>query len=374
MEMRDARRCRNDGWVSSFFARTAGRLSRGHIRHLTPVPPAAASGTVAAVYRQMEAEFGMLAPPVALHAAAPEVLAAVWMILRETLLAGDPAGRAAREVVAASVSFANACPYCVEVHGAALVGVRGDDEARRIAAGRLDDIADPWLRGLTRWARDSGQRDGVRRAPAPFPAAQAPVYLGVAVVFHYINRMVNLFLGESPLAPLPQGGRPAARVVAARVFGHFARSALRPGLARDLLPSAALPADLSWAAGDPHIADALARGCAAIDLAGAEVIPVAVRELLTGGLADPSAGPPGISTGPWLERGVAGLAPNERPAGRLALLAAWASDRVTGEAVEDFRAAGHDDAALVRLTSWASLAAAREVGRTLYRDLQTLRA
>jgi AhpD family alkylhydroperoxidase len=360
--------------VPSLFARTASRLSLGHIQRVAPVAPATASGPVAAVYRQMVGEFGMLAPPVALHAAAPDVLAAVWLMLRETLLAGDPAHRAAKEAVAASVSLANTCPYCVEVHGAALVGVRGDGEARRIAAGRLDDVADPRLRELTRWAYGSGQWTAARRIAAPFPAAQAPLYIGVAVVFQYINRMVNVFLSDSPLDPLPRRGHAVGRAVAARVFGHFARVAQRPGLARDLLPDAALPDDVAWAAGDRHIADAMARGCAAIEAAGAQVLPAAVRDLVTARLADPDAEPPGMIITPWLAHEVAGLAPDERAAGRLALLTAWASHRVTDAAVEEYRAAGHGDADLVRLTSWASLAAARQVGRTLYRDLQTLEA
>lgn len=360
--------------MPSLFARTASRLSLTHIQRVAPVAPAAASGPVAAVYRQMMAEFGLLAPPVALHAAAPDVLAAVWLMLRETLLAGDPAHRAAKEAVAALVSLANTCPYCVEVHGAALVGVRGDVEAKRVAAGRLDEVADPRLRELSRWARSSGEWATARRVAAPFPPAQAPLYIGVAVVFHYINRMVNVFLGGSPLDPLPRRGHRAARAVAARVFGHFARSAQHPGLALDLLPVATLPDDVAWAAGDRHIADAMARGCAAIEAAGERVLPQAVRDLVTVRLADPDAEPPGISITPWLAREVAALAPHERAAGRLALLTAWASHRVTDADVEEYRSAGHGDADLIRLTSWASLAAARQVGRTLYRDLQTLDA
>ncbi|MEU3458286.1 hypothetical protein ABZ671_32615 [Micromonospora sp. NPDC006766] len=74
----------------------------------------------------------------------------------------------------------------------------------------------------------------------------------------------------------------------------------------------------------------------------------------------------------WRE--VAGLAPDERAAGRLARPHAWASHRVADAAVEEGRAAGHGDAAMARRVSWASLAGDRRVGRTLCRDLQTLDA
>jgi AhpD family alkylhydroperoxidase len=353
------------------FARGARRPSLGHIRRVAAVPPSAASGTVAAVYRQMETEFGMLAPPVALHAPAVGVLAAVWSMLRETLLVGDVAWRASKEAVAAAVSLANRCPYCVEVHGSALVGLLDGADARLIAAGRIDEVGNAWLRDVARWAADSAAPTVSGRAPAPFSYAQAAEFIGVAVTFHYINRMVNIFLSDSPLAPVPPRGRRLARAAAVRVFGHFARTPLRPGLAQDLLPRAELPADLSWAAGRPYIAEAFARGARAIDEAGEAAVPAAVRELVTARLADPQWDAPGIDAAGF-DRAVSGLAPVDRPAGRLALLAARASYRVTDAVVDEFRGGGRGDEAVIGLTSWASLAAARHIGQTLYRDLGTL--
>ena len=43
--------------------------SLAQIRHVIPAPPGTADATVAHVYQQMEREFGVLAPPVALHSA-----------------------------------------------------------------------------------------------------------------------------------------------------------------------------------------------------------------------------------------------------------------------------------------------------------------
>src|SRR3712207_2784190 len=63
-----------------------------------------ARGRVRAVERQVEGVLGVLAPPIALHSAAPEVLAAAWLVLRESLVADGTASRADKEVVAAAVS------------------------------------------------------------------------------------------------------------------------------------------------------------------------------------------------------------------------------------------------------------------------------
>ncbi|GAA2687057.1 carboxymuconolactone decarboxylase family protein [Actinoplanes palleronii] len=345
--------------MTSLFARGARRVVLRQIRHLSPVRPA---GTTS-VWHQMETEFGMAAPPVALHAAAPEVLDAVWLMLRETLLAGDPAGRATKETVAAAVSLANTCPYCVEVHGATLNGTRPGADARHLAAGRVDEVRDPAVRALARWARDGASR--VTPVPIPVPADQAAVVLGVAVTFHYLNRMVNVFLGESALEAMPVAARPLGRRVAARIFGRFARAVVPPGQAVTALPARPLPADLSWAAPCAPIADALARAAAAIDEAGAAVLPDAVRELVLARLADPAESGPGLSAEPWLAEAVAPLPVGERPAARLALLVAFASYRVGDGDIAALRASGYGDGALVRLAAWAAMAAARSAGRLL---------
>ena len=71
------------------------RRSLADIRHVSAVRLNAAEPLVAGVYRQMEQDFGLIAPPVALHAPAPEVLAASWLMLRETMVASAHAKRSA---------------------------------------------------------------------------------------------------------------------------------------------------------------------------------------------------------------------------------------------------------------------------------------
>ena len=72
------------------------------IRYLQPVPPAAATGLVAAVYSQAEREFGLL-PPIPLHSPVPRLLAGAWCVLRESLLAGQ-VPRPVKEALAAAIS------------------------------------------------------------------------------------------------------------------------------------------------------------------------------------------------------------------------------------------------------------------------------
>jgi AhpD family alkylhydroperoxidase len=347
--------------MSGPVTRRALRRSLDQIRYISPVRPRAAEGLVAAVYAQVEHDFGMLAPPVALHSPAPGPLAACWLMLRETLLSPGLAGRPAKETVAAAVSAANACPYCTTVHAAAITSLSPGEVFADVAAGRVSAISDPRLRALATWAKASRRRELAAAHSAPFPGEQAPELVGVAVTFHYLNRMVSIFLGDSPLPPQVPG---ALGGLLMRVLGRILVSAQPATAAPALLPASELPADLAWSAPSRRIAAAFAQAGAAIELAGLEAVPALVRELTLGELA----GWHGDQRGPgrsWTDSLVARLPAAERAAGRLALLSAFAPYQVLDSDVGEFRSGSPEDEALIGLTSWASFAAARRIGSWL---------
>src|SRR3954447_754866 len=119
---------RNGGLMPEGVLRPVlGMLGLTQIRHVAPVRRGQATGLVARVYRQVEADFGVLAPPIALHACAPQTLAAAWVLLRESLVVPGTVSRVDKEAVAAAVSRQNACPYCVTIHGSVMtrLGARG---------------------------------------------------------------------------------------------------------------------------------------------------------------------------------------------------------------------------------------------------------
>jgi AhpD family alkylhydroperoxidase len=303
----------------------------------------------------------MLAPPVALHSPAPVPLAACWLMLRETLLVPGLADRAVKEAVAAAVSLANSCPYCVAVHATAVGALLRDRAAAEITADRIAAIPDPRVRGVAEWARASGLRDHALTGGTPFPAEQAPELIGVAVTFQYLNRMVSVFLGESPLPPAVPA---AAGRALMKILGAIMMSAGPAGAAAGLLPAAEPPGDLAWAIPSPRIAAVFASVAAAIDRVGADTVPAQVRELVLGELAGWDGHPRGPSQS-WARTAASGLAAADRPAGRLALLTAFSAYQVTESDIADFRRVSPEDEALVGLTSWASCAAARQLGTWL---------
>lgn len=338
------------------FIRNALRSSSlAQVRHVSPIRPTDASGLVADVYGDMEREFGVLAPPVALHSSVPEILAGCWLVLRETLIIQGTVPRSAKEAVAAAVSVSNTCPYCVAIHSGTMRSMHPGPDAAALAADRMENMSDPRLRSIAVWAR------GLTDEP-PFPAEQAPEFLGVAVAFHYINRMVNVFLNDLPMPSIA----PAAAIgPVMRVLTRLMRSAERnvgaPGESLRLLPGVPLPADMPWAEGNPSIAGAYARFAASIEGASQESVPPSVRDLVLSEVAVWDGRPKGPSRA-WVGKATAALPEKDRPAGQLALLTAIASYQVDQGVIDEFRAAQPADEALVALTAWASLAASRQIG------------
>jgi AhpD family alkylhydroperoxidase len=322
------------------------RGSLRQIRHVAAVPLHGADGTVAEVYAQARRDFGVVAPPLALHSPAPKALAAAWLLLRETLLAEGRVSRAAKEAVATAVSRSNDCSYCVEVHEAKLATLPG--------AGDHTALAD--------WARRSAEGPTAGSEPRPFDSAQAPEILGTAVTFHYLNRMVRLFLSDSPVPDAaPAAGRGPVMRMVARAMRPDTGTAVVPGTASGLLPAAPLPAGLDWAAANPAVADALARAVAAVDTAAERWIPEPVRDSLHSALAvhDSTAPGPGRS---WLGEATADITDQDLPAARLALLIALNPHQITDADLQEFRVLHPGDRELVELASWAALTAAVRIG------------
>jgi len=340
------------------------------VKYIQPVTPATADGLTAQVYAQIKRDFGALVEPFTLHAPAPLLLAGLWVATRETELAGE-VRRDLKEAVAATVSRINQCPYCVDAHTMMLHATAAHDAAAAISRKRDDQIEDPTLQALVTWAAATRSPGDPTLLAPPFSEQEAPEIIGTAVAFHYINRMVSVFLSETPL-PSDRG---ALKPVLKRMAGwYFSRAARRPkqvGASLTLLPAADLPADLAWAAASPTVADAFARWTAVVEEAGQEALPADVRALVRERVEAWNGESTGLSRG-WVEEAIVDLDEVDRSAARLALLTALASYQVDEGVIEVFRTQQPGDDKLIGATAWASFTAARRVGTWLQVPATTL--
>ncbi|MGV9378998.1 carboxymuconolactone decarboxylase family protein [Nonomuraea sp. NPDC003707] len=308
-------------------------------RYVTPVQPQAATGRVAQVYAQLADDFGMARMAVFLTLSpAPDVLAATWAALRESLLAGT-ASRTGKEVVALGVSLANRCPFCVAAH-TTLLHATGDHRlAETIAAGGTPD--DPEHAALLAWA--TSRRGAVEIGPE---------HIGTALTFHFINRMASALLTENLLPANLQKSR-LVRSVGGRVMARTVRRRLTPGASLPLVADLPARPEPAWGAGE-----AVGAAYAALRAAGAaggELLGDAAGAAVADTVAAWDGEHPPMG-GAWLDAPLAEVPAGERAGARLALLAALAPYRVTDADVAAWRGS-RPDADLVRLCAFGAASA-----------------
>lgn len=316
----------------------------GPFRYTSPAPPKSATGTVADVYAQLSSDFGIeRASTFVVLSSAPTLLTGAWAVLRESLLAGR-ASRTGKEVVAAGVSLANRCPFCVNAH-TVLLHATGDHRlAETILRGEQPD--DPEHRRLLAWGKDM-------RATPPFPPAEAPEYIGTALAFHFINRIVSALLTEDMLPAGAQKYR-VVRSAAGRSLSRTVRRELVAGSSLALLETEG-PAP-RWAADTPIGTAFGALRTAALAGAGLLSDEDAAR------LREAVAGWDGVTPLPLTGDGLPDRA--DRPGLRLALLAARAPYRITDEDVAAWLAPPLSDHCLVHLISFGAICAVERIEAT----------
>jgi AhpD family alkylhydroperoxidase len=339
---------------------------RAMIRYVTPTSRRSAQGVTAEVYGGMRREFGVHAEPIVLHSPVPELLAAAWIGCREHLVAHGRVPRAVKEAVATTVSSVNRCPFCVDAHAAMLAAAGHHATGMRLERRSFSGFGDPAIARAVEWAAATRSPGAAVLQEPPFSAEEAPELIGTAMLFHYINRPVTVFLGESPL---PAGGRllkGSMLWLAGRRFRTFVREQPEPGESLELLPDAELPRELGWAQGSEPIAAAWARFAAAAEAAGQASLPADARARVHEALGGWTGDDPGIGLD-WLEEKVADLDEAVLPAAKLALLVAFAPYRVDAGVVASFRhRRDASDADLVGAVSWSAFAAARRIGSWLW--------
>ncbi|MGC5284952.1 carboxymuconolactone decarboxylase family protein [Micromonospora sp. DT231] len=321
-------------------------------RFTTPVKASAATGRTAEVYRQMSDDFLGPLPTFQVLAAVPEVLAATWALMREALLAGD-ASRVERELVAAAVSRANRCQFCVDSHAMLLHALGEPKLAEAVVRGGTP--AGAGHAALVGWAQAS-------RSPraTDWASPYGPEVTGTLLAFHFINRIVSALLAPD-LLPAGLQRSPLVRSVGGWLSARAARDPKEPGRGLALLDAGTTAAP-GWAGDSPvgvayaALTDAATRGGDLLGDVGRQTVTATVRWEDGRFPARPAD---------WavdLVRDVPGV---DRVGTRIALLAAFAPSAITVGDVALWRLSHPADADLVRLVAFGAITATDHVARAL---------
>lgn len=333
----------------SLLIRTMSRMmetiAEASVYYLEPEHPRNAKGLSARVYEQMRRDF-MVAAPFVLHAEFPPILAAVWSVVRETLMVGQ-VPRGLKETVAWTVSMTNHCPFCVDAHYAAVRAAHSHHP------------------GVQAWARAAAQAHNPGLHDQPFQPADRAEYFGTVVSFNYLNRVVSVFLGDS-MMPTPQLMSPVTDRMATTMMAAMIVKRNAPGESVSLVPPYIdmLAWRPEWASETPHIAGALAAWSATIEGVAVLHMEPQVRNVAGQVIEHWDGTAPPIDEA-WLDGCCESLPAKHHPALKLALLTALAPYRVEQRRVEDVLAIDASRTKLLTLVAWAAMRASCQVGSWL---------
>ena len=248
------------------------------------------------------------------------------------------------------VSLANRCPFCVDAHTMMLHATGDHPVAERLPAG-----SEPEDAAHARAARLGQGHPDVRApgaGPLPFPREHAPGYIGTALTFHFINRVVSALITEAILPGNAQRFR-AVRSIGGRTLHKAVRRSSTPG---DSCPCSTTPQPgPAWAAGTP---------------VGAAYAALLRAAMAGAGLLDEAIRPRGATVAAW-----DGTHPPlawealpdraSRPGARLALLAALAPYRITDEDVAAWKKPPFSDHCLVHLIAFGAFMAVDRIEAAL---------
>lgn len=338
------------------------------INYLDYVPPSRGEGRIGEIYRLAEKEFGAAAEPIVVHSVAPSLLDRFWELGRETLLVSSQVPRLHKEAITTAISVINRCPYCVDVHGV-LSNALGDASlAKAIERNDFDAIGDENLRRRVHWASQTRTPGSAIIQSPPFSLSEAPEIVGTAIYFHYVNRLVNVFVQESHLPTSRWRG--VFHRLGTWMMTSILRQSIAAGAERAYRVSPRALAGLDWAQAEPRIANRFAAFGQETNRLAREHLSADVRHRVQTYLQNWQGEDPGLGRA-WLEEIVADLDAPDAIQVRLALVSAITPYRIDDALIGSFREIHPQDEALLAIVAWSSFATALRIGQWLGASLRS---
>jgi alkylhydroperoxidase family enzyme len=222
------------------------------INHIKYIQKSKAGGKLKQLYKCIEINFGKLAEPFVLHSLNEELTVGVWAILFETVLVEGKVKRSLKEAIATSVSEINECSYCVDAHSIMIFGTEKglQKNISNLKNGKTEPRSEEEKTIL--WALKNLDFDSPIILNPPFNKEEAPEIIGTAVLFHYINRMVTLFAGDTPLPTTKMRGL-VLNIASAFIFAKAIRKEKRAGESLAFIDEDLNQEVFDWADASPNI-------------------------------------------------------------------------------------------------------------------------
>ncbi|RMG33997.1 MAG: hypothetical protein D6732_11055 [Methanobacteriota archaeon] len=311
-------------------------------------------GALKAINEQINRDFG-LSGPLALSIPSHRVHAVRWAMAREAFVVETHVKRVSKEIVAAAIAQINQCPYCEEVHGTSISSSGDRQTAKAIARGNWQWLGDEKTKAILEWSLNTRNPTAEIIRNPPFSFQEAPEIIGTALVFHSTNRLVSIFLEDSPLPRFlaKSWAKKLALFIASKtLFRSMVTKKASAGDALKFIEKYPAPKNLSWAQSIPPYVQALAAQEVLLTKIEAQVIPDRTAQLFKD-FVNRWQGEDMPLGRAWLSELLSGLDEIETPAATLIFLAALAPYAITENDISNFRKINPTDKALIEVCFWA---------------------
>jgi len=222
------------------------------IRYIGYITKNKAKGKLKPLYKHIELNFGKLAEPFVLHSLNEELTLGVWAMLYETVLIESKVKRSLKEAIATCISEINKCNYCVDAHSIMIFGTEKalQDNISNIKNGKTEPQSKADKTIL--WALKNLDFENPVILNPPFSKEEAPEIIGTTVLFHYINRMVTLFAGDTPLPTTKMRGL-VLNIASKFVFGKAIKKEKKASESLTFIEGNIKREDFDWADASPNI-------------------------------------------------------------------------------------------------------------------------
>ena len=339
------------------------------IKYIDYIKPTKATGLIKDIYSQIERDFGSVVGPFVLHSLIPELLAINWCVLRETNLVEHKVRREIKDAIAVAVSKINKCPWCVDAHSIMLIGLKSGNVASAVEKNRIDLIKNHRIRSIVEWALATRSPNSEVVNNPPFTANEAPEIIGTAVYYHYINKMVSILLGETPLPIKSSLLKGFTRRIGVLMFSVALKRHKRPGESLRFIDEHHPDKKVSWTSGNPEISMAFASHANIVENLAEKYIPEKVKVVLREYIKNWDGKDPGISRN-WVEKYISHLYEPFKAQARLILLCAISPYQIDEKIIISYRQSNSTDEALLTALSWASFTTAMHIGNWLGKSFQ----
>lgn len=299
------------------------------------------SGAIHEVNKQIERDFGLVGPLV-LSQPSLRVHQLRWAMVREVFVVSTHVSRLEKELVASGVSSSNICPYCVDVHETSMRSIGADDSKQ------VNSL-------LMEWSLNTKNPHAEIIKNPPFVKEQAPEIIGTALEFHSTNRLVSIFLEESPLpsAVISMGMKKMALFMASKTFFKtMVMKQAKAGEAEKFLNKQVPDANYVWAEAVPLYGLIRRNNIKLLEDMECDFIPQAVASMFKAVVVNWQGEDMPLGRA-WVNGLTKELNQEEKVMASVMLLAAFAPHTITDDDMLRMQYHGFSDSDIIELCFWA---------------------